>query len=234
MHGDHLRSPYDFQDWLLEAKDATDTVIADHDAGKKIKFESMVWRALRRYITEVFHDKCAYCEVSIEAGAPTQVEHYRPKSAYYWLAYDMSNYVPACAWCNGKKGAKFPLEAGGVRAVNPGDDLDLEKPVLLNPSLDEPEKHLRFEAETENALGGAVQAISTRGEETIDLFKLNRVDLFDKRRKKQKNVRKAVGVLWVAGPAKIRGFRESLKAGEEEWSAAQLAQLRADLNAANG
>lgn len=224
--------PYDFSHWLDEADRETQKIIADYNPEKKIDFDSKIWRALRRYITMLFHDKCAYCEVSIEAGAPTHVEHYRPKSTYYWLAYRVDNYVPACAWCNGKKGSKFPLADDGIQATKPGHDLDLEKPLLVNPSTQQPEKHLSFVTVTDENPGGRVDPLSPEGEVTIKMLGLNRFDLFERRRQKQEKVRVKVGVAWTAGPTNVRQFRAELESGVDVYSAAQLAQFKADWEAA--
>jgi len=227
--------PYDFRAWLAEAESETRKLVEDHDAGRPMKFDSTIWRALRRYITLLFHDKCAYCEVSVEAGAPTQVEHYRPKSVYYWLAYHPDNYVPACAWCNSRKGNKFPLAADGVRATGPRDDLALEKPLLVNPAVAEPREHIEFGVLRDDAaplLPGAIHARSIEGETTITTLDLNRPDLFERRRTKQEKLRTEVGKAFMSGPAAVRGLRHLLESGRDEMSAAQLAQMVADLEAA--
>lgn len=37
-------------------------------------------------------------------------EHYRPKSTYWWLAYNYDNYLASCTLCNQRfKEAKFPI-----------------------------------------------------------------------------------------------------------------------------
>jgi hypothetical protein len=54
------------------------------------------------------------------------VEHYRPKSVYWWLAYCYDNYVYSCQICNQSyKGANFPISGTA-----------LPEPVLPQP-LDE-------------------------------------------------------------------------------------------------
>ena len=54
------------------------------------------------------HYKCAYCECYL----PLQyhdVEHFRPKSHYYWLGHDWKNLLYSCERCNRLyKKAKFP------------------------------------------------------------------------------------------------------------------------------
>lgn len=54
--------------------------------------------------------RCAYCESSTSVVAFGDVEHFRPKSVYWWLAYCYDNYTFSCQICNQKhKGDKFPL-----------------------------------------------------------------------------------------------------------------------------
>ncbi len=45
------------------------------------------------------------------------VEHYRPKSTYWWLAYNYENYLASCQLCNQKfKKAEFPVRHRRMRA----------------------------------------------------------------------------------------------------------------------
>ncbi len=89
-----------------------------------------------------FHDKCAYCENKQER---MEVEHYRPTRKYPWLAYSWDNLLWACSSCNTKKGSAFLIKK--QKAVFDAQSLanihalateyaDSEKPVLLNPTLD--------------------------------------------------------------------------------------------------
>ncbi|MFK7904041.1 MAG: hypothetical protein AB8B69_02905 [Chitinophagales bacterium] len=156
-------------------------------------------------LNEIYKDKCAYCESKIEHAASLQVEHYRPKDGlteeashkgYYWLGCEWSNLLLACPKCNGKgaKGTKFPIEGIRIqhatafadmadlktfdRARLKADCSDLltEKPLLLNPELDEPTEHLTFDAD------GQIEGKTTRGVETIKICKLDRDLLFKERK----------------------------------------------------
>lgn len=54
--------------------------------------------------------KCAYCESPVTATAHGDVEHFRPKSIYWWLAYCYDNFLFACQICNQLyKGDHFPI-----------------------------------------------------------------------------------------------------------------------------
>jgi hypothetical protein len=66
------------------------------------------------------HGKCAYCEAPTSLVAHGDVEHYRPKSEYWWLAYVYDNYLASCQLCNQSfKKAKFPLVPGARKMTGP-------------------------------------------------------------------------------------------------------------------
>lgn len=159
----------------------------------KGKTQSSVREKLNKYY---FH-KCAYCEVICKA----EIEHYRPKkgvsedsthNGYYWLAYEWSNLVPSCRYCNteGGKGNQFPVM--GKRVVNPpldnlgnlditqslarSQNLIFEKPYLLHPEIDDPSKVLGFTIDDEKK-GIKIVGLDNdvkRGEMTIKICNLNR------------------------------------------------------------
>ena len=85
---------------------------------------------------------CAYCTGQLTQSDRGDVEHFRPKSEYWWLAYKFENYVLSCARCNRvRKGKKFPLAVGETAlAYRDGRPLDDEKRLLLDPSLDQVEQ----------------------------------------------------------------------------------------------
>jgi len=155
---------------------------------------------------KAFHFKCAYCESLYESLIPVDVEHFRPKGAvvvngkiekpaYYWLASEWTNLLPSCIRCNrankykmsnrqtvtmGKKNF-FPLEPGCRRATKPGAEKK-ERPLLLNPCVDDPRKHLEFfdngvVCAVENARG----LVSKKGEQSIAIYGLSRPSLVQRR-----------------------------------------------------
>lgn len=139
--------------------------------------EKIPLKALNR----LFHGKCAFCERFVLSDAPGAVEHWRPKWAtrglkrefslthYWWLAFSWENLYLSCLDCNKHRGPRFPVE--GERTLGPGDDISLESPLLLDPCADRPEEHLQFQH------SGHVQPLTRRGEVTIALMALNRVQL---------------------------------------------------------
>lgn len=65
----------------------------------KLKIDSK-WSVTKKQLLRETNDKCAYCESHTTAVAFGDVEHYRPKSIYWWLAYVYDNYLASCAICN--------------------------------------------------------------------------------------------------------------------------------------
>jgi uncharacterized protein (TIGR02646 family) len=163
------------------------------------KFRSSVYRETTIEALETLYQyKCAYCEADTSAGAPFQVEHFRPKAkvenipddsehyGYYWLAYEWSNLTLGCSRCNNAKKNHFPIT--GTRIAEPlasdadglptseylrldSDILLAEQAVLLNPEIDEVEKHFYF------LPNGEIKELSERGKKTIEILKLNRTRL---------------------------------------------------------
>ncbi len=151
--------------------------------------ENTVFEALKT----IYNSKCGYCETEMNAGYKLQIEHYRPKKevkedkthkGYYWLGYEWSNLLLACPKCNqqGAKGNYFPIT--GVRIHTHSNfltdnkldsnkcypdksPLKDEKPLFLNPEIDEVEKHLIFSS------NGEAKGITERGKITIEICNLN-------------------------------------------------------------
>jgi len=113
----------------------------------------------------------------------------RPHPGYFWLAYHWKNLLPACTACNRPAHGDRPNLIGkwdffpvsGRRTFRPGT-LDIEalhrreQPLLLNPYLDDPAKHFKFDPST------AVIGFKTpRGEATIAILGLNRDGLITQR-----------------------------------------------------
>ncbi len=144
---------------------------------------SRIVRELKPILHDHFNGKCGYCEISLPE-AYFEIDNYRPKAGvrdndayfkdlYWWLTYDWDNLVYSCQECNRYKASYFPIK--GKRALNPDSNIEEELPFLLNPCIDNPEEHLTFEA-------GIIGAKTERGKYTIDLLRLNRDSLVEKRK----------------------------------------------------
>jgi 5-methylcytosine-specific restriction endonuclease McrA len=127
--------------------------------------------------------KCAYCERRQEQARYRDVDHFRPKSRYWWLTWTWENLLFSCEYCNRdhKKG-QFPLRGTSRRLVEeeqpPGD----EQSLLLDPY--DPAIDVREEITFElRHVGGRARwqpvGRTARGWATIVAFGLDRPTLLD-------------------------------------------------------
>lgn len=198
---------------LLEAKE-----FFKAKANRELEFGFKAYKAddVREALRTTFHRKCAYCESQYAGTQPEDVEHYRPKSGYHdgkklqkpgywWLAAEWSNLLPSCIDCNrarrqdlgegpktvAGKANQFPLAPGSKRARRPGQEA-MEKPLLLDPTIEDPMDHLEF---TEK---GVVRSRlvdgqeSPRGGATITVVALQRRDLVELRKEVARKVLVAI------------------------------------------
>jgi uncharacterized protein (TIGR02646 family) len=207
--------------WFDRASTFTAKVIADH---AKHFFQSNVYahEEVSKALEELFHQKCAYCEVSL-ARTDWDVDHFRPKGriaerkdhpGYYWLAYTWENLFPSCTWCNQHRKARptwsgepgiasgkldqFPLEKENDRALTPRSDLDAEERLVLDPCRDQPEQHFQYDL-----LGGIrTSAGSKKGNTSINVFKLGEPRL---RKARQVRISEIVAGLRLLETVKTRG-----------------------------
>lgn len=86
-----------------------------HLVGDKPK--SSVWKAAKGRLKAESAGKCGYCEGKASHVAHGDVEHFRPKDIYWWLAYCYDNYVYSCQICNQSfKSTHFPHTAAMLAA----------------------------------------------------------------------------------------------------------------------
>ncbi len=137
------------------------------------------------------YGKCCYCE-KVEERSGNDVEHYRPKSIYWWLTFTWTNLMYACEQCNSKKNARFALLSG--ERLKPGASAPgTEVPLLLDPSdiRLNPVEHIEFKWKP-YLVGGPPRWVadprkdnhgkdSSFGAESIGVYGLNRADLFELR-----------------------------------------------------
>ncbi len=126
---------------------------------------------------------CAYCEHDLPRNDRGDVEHFRPKSVYWWIAYAFENYLLSCSVCNRNlKGDRFPLAPGAAPVGYANrDQLPGEPRVLLDPVSDPVETWLRvdyqddlnlcpFRATAAAPVGGE---LGRRVRETVLFYRLN-------------------------------------------------------------
>ena len=181
------------REWFRRSRAARARVVQHGGEGQN-QFDPNIYGAdrVRASLSKLFCHKCAYCEFPLDR-TDLNVEHYRPKAAvseapahpgYYWLAYEWSNLLPACEFCNqvrrgppvwpdatrgtsSGKGNSFPLVNEHRRAYSPFDQLSLEEPLLVNPTVDEPSHHITFDP-----FGSPVPK-TRKGEVSIAVYNLN-------------------------------------------------------------
>jgi uncharacterized protein (TIGR02646 family) len=188
---------------------------------KSFPFNAYSDTEVKQKLNILFHFKCAYCESYYGATQPVDIEHFRPKGAvlvdgrpngpgYYWLAADWDNLLPSCIDCNRPrtqeifgqndqvqgKATEFPITNEAKRAKAPGQEKQ-ERRLLLNPCLDDPDKHLVFEVEEDDEVvvrpakyrNGRV---SPMGRESIRVYALLRSGLVKARRERIKIIKAQV------------------------------------------
>lgn len=114
------------------------------------------WSPIKLWLTKHLGKKCWYTEAEL-VGAPLSIDHYRPVSKYWWLAFSVENYRVACAFanspehnaehgCAGGKGDAFPLLAPARRATWSNKNRR-ELPVILDPCNKDDCDLIAFEAD---------------------------------------------------------------------------------------
>ncbi len=113
---------------------------------------------------------------------------------YYWLGYEWTNLIPTCEKCNRNKSNQFPLKDENTRISDNLEKegfmvsgefiferfdiskLTKEERLLLNPEIDDVEKHFYF------LPSGEIKALTKEAEITIDVYDLNRSSLILERK----------------------------------------------------
>jgi predicted ATP-binding protein involved in virulence/5-methylcytosine-specific restriction endonuclease McrA len=160
-------------------------------------FNKEIDKELKEYLHKVFHGKCGYCEIKIDYPELGTVDRYRPNNGvrdknefyqdlYWWLTFEWDNLIYACKECNQYKGNYFPIK--GRRALNERDDYENEHRMLLNPYLDETDKHLNYIHSNDSH----IYALTNEGNQTIELLRLNRTNLLEGRKKAKKKLIEAI------------------------------------------
>lgn len=138
---------------------------------------------IKERLQAIYHGKCAFCERKNERW---DVEHFRPKSIYYWLTYSWDNLLLACPTCNGYKKDHFKVRE--TRVEYQENDLgeihtladrynELEQNQLVHPEKESVEALLTF---TED---GSIQSEDEKANTTIFICRLDRKSLKDERKK---------------------------------------------------
>lgn len=111
-------------------------------------------KVIRDAVRALSTGECAWCGARV-AGSALTVDHYLPKDLFPRLAYCWANYLPACQPCNNRKKTDKPEGLGPDTRHDPALDADDAYdpehflPTLSNrliePTVDDPAGHLRFD-----------------------------------------------------------------------------------------
>lgn len=159
-----------------------------------------IWSKFKGKFERAQSGKCAFCETKFQPSSFGRMDHFRPKSevceptaagnrddtkgdaperkwgrpylpGYWWLAYDWKNYVVLCEKCNNWKSSSFPIEGGRSESPLREGAEKSERPLLINPYLEDPLEHLAWD-ET-----GQVEGQTDRGRMAVDRCGLDRESL---------------------------------------------------------
>jgi hypothetical protein len=100
-------------------------LLLDGTVAGTLKFTSAnsYWKTTKPQLKKETGGKCAYCEAPTDVNSHGDVEHFRPKSVYWWLAYCYDNYLYSCQVCNQiYKGDNFPVHGTTMRIDPPLPD----------------------------------------------------------------------------------------------------------------
>ncbi|MBB3281894.1 AAA family ATPase [Mitsuaria sp. BK037] len=159
----------------------------------QIKLFSPMPRGLNQLIVDqlsiLFNGRCAFCE-----RAGSHAEQFRPRwratrlhgevdgEHYWWLANEWDNLHLCCGTCDMNKRNLFPIEGPAAPPLTTGPALREERPLLIDPCVDDPRDHLTFQED------GLVVAKSDHGDATIKILRLNSRELVATRRNQAENV----------------------------------------------
>lgn len=194
-----------------------------HDKSRKFDFDSDVYGhdSVKNALLNAQYAKCCYCESRFRATSYGAVEHFRPKGAvkqfrdqrmeypgYFWLAYSWTNLLVSCEMCNTTyKGNLFPLENYAERARSHHYNVNVERPLFVDPSGEDPRQHIRFRR-------SEVTYVTERGRATIEGLGLGRSDLEEARRERLAHLESLRWIAQLENGAvidEVEGAREQLE-----------------------
>jgi len=169
------------------------TCIRDGKYHQKKEFhQRFKQRDIKEKLKSIYQDKCVFCEEKTREctdnnleDCSSTVEHYRPKSIYYWLAYSWDNLLWCCHRCNQNKDNKFKTLGSPVEFEESFKDnihtssilyQDIEQPLMIHPEIESVLSKLSFN-------NGIISSDDNKVKYTISTCKLDRDDLNEKRLK---------------------------------------------------
>ena len=170
-----------------KVKNALDALVTKVEQGNKLSEKDFkgkrYWGETKQSLSDYQNGKCCFCERHRDANPESDVEHFRPKlgvtgedhPGYWWLAYVWSNLLFSCKACNSTyKKNHFPLVNKTSRVSVKGRDLSLEKPMLINPSFEDPADFIDYDWDSDQDKVFVVgKDPENRGSETIRILGLD-------------------------------------------------------------
>lgn len=145
---------------------------------------------IKKALAKIYDYKCAYCESKVEQN---DIEHYRPKSIYYWLAYSWDNLLYCCPTCNQKKSNIFPVkkltaefDKKDINQIHQLSDkyAKSEEPILINPEKDNVFSDIIFNKngkfETENNKNDRITATIEQLDLNREYLAISRKEIYEK------------------------------------------------------
>ena len=144
-----------------------------HELGKR-------YTEVKRYLWRQQDLKCCYCEKICE-DVGSDLEHYRPASRYWWLAWTWENLLFACPNCNRwAKNDEFPLVDETARLKPEEAPPQGEQPRLIDPATEDPLDSIQFVLDPASGRWlPRPRGASVRGAETIRVLSLDRQALLE-------------------------------------------------------
>ncbi len=176
---------------------------------------------IEEILTQEFHHKCAYCEQSFQHSKISKFNsRFRPNNFamdmkgevdaadhYFWLMYEWKNIYLSCTECSNHKSNYFPVEKNRATLKTKYNQLDKkEKRLIIDPAVDDPEKHFYY---TEN---GSIESRTIEGNNSIEIFKLNRRRLITARKKAHLSLKKI-----LTNPEKLKNYIQNELHKEKEF-----------------
>jgi uncharacterized protein (TIGR02646 family) len=185
------------QNWLKRAARATARAAAKPSQKERatyIRASGAIWAALKETLEGLSARKCWYTEAR-DKVSHWQVDHYRPKSLYPWLAFSWDNLRLCGAKPNLRKLNEFPLAAGSVRGTEVAG-IGTEAPILLDPTRWGDPDLLTFKANGEPVCATPADASAAlRVSESIKLLDLDSETLCSHRRQKWRDCERKLKIL---------------------------------------
>lgn len=193
---------------------------ADSGKLKSKSFKKSTYDAAKPRRWREQHHKCCFCEQAYEKKFFT-VEHFRPKTqavdddgtkhvGYWWLAYDFENLFYCCPICNNFKSDSFPLAPGAQRLRKHEHPSKVyEETLVVHPVADTPQQHIGWAW-----VRSGYQPVgrTKKGSRTIELCRLDRDDLFERRGLHYRNSVLPILRLWKSVEAATEDLRSAVAA----------------------